>query len=199
VHELREDDTPSDPYDLFHRWYADAEASSAPQPDAMALATATPDGRPSVRMVLFKGVGEDGFIFYTNYESRKGQELTANPQAAIAFFWYELQRSIRIEGTAARISAAESDAYFATRPLGSRYSAAASAQSQVIPDRASLEARVEGLQEQYGEAVPRPETWGGYRVTPSAIEFWQGRRDRLHDRIRYQLEGGTWLRDRLSP
>jgi pyridoxamine 5'-phosphate oxidase len=193
------DDQPSDPYTLFRRWYSDAQASANGQPDAMALATATPDGRPSVRMVLLKGFDERGFVFYTNYESRKGEELTVNPRAALAFFWYEVQRSVRIEGTVERVSPDESDAYFASRALGSRFSAAASNQSRVIPDRETLEARVHALEAQYGDTIPRPANWGGFRVQPEVIEFWQGRRNRLHDRLRYRRDGDAWVRERLAP
>jgi pyridoxamine 5'-phosphate oxidase len=199
VQDLREDDEPNDPFELFRRWYADAQASPNGQPDAMALATATPDGRPSVRMVLFKGLDERGFVFYTNYESRKGEELTVNPRAALAFFWYELQRSVRIEGQVERVSPEESDAYFASRALGSRISAAASNQSRVIPDRETLEARVRALEAQYGEDIPRPANWGGFRVAPQVIEFWQGKPNRLHDRLRYRRDDGTWVRERLAP
>jgi pyridoxamine 5'-phosphate oxidase len=200
VEELRESEAPADPFGLFQGWYAEARDAGISQPDAMALATSTVEGKPSVRMVLFKGVDERGFVFYSNYESRKGGELEANPQAALAFFWSELHRSIRIEGSVVRVSEEESDAYFRTRALGSRLSAAASHQSSVITDRGVLERRVTELADEYGNDVPRPAYWGGYRVIPMAIEFWQGRENRLHDRLRYVRENdGAWRRERLAP
>ena len=198
--ELREEAASDNPLEQFQRWYVEAQASSNPQPDAMALGTSTPQGMPSVRMVLLKGADERGFTFYSNYESRKGEELALNPHAALTFFWPELHRQVRIEGDVRMVSAEESDAYFSSRAPGSRRSAAASAQSSVIPDRVSLQRRVAELNDRYGDDVPRPAYWGGYRVVPHTIEFWQGRTNRLHDRLRYRQTGdGAWVRDRLAP
>ena len=167
----------------------------------MTLATATPDGRPSARMVLLKGVDARGFAFFTNYESRKGAELAANPRAALVFFWVQLERQVRVEGRVERLSAEESDAYFASRPEGSQLGAWASQQSAVLPDRGPLEARYEELRAQYeGQEVPRPTFWGGFRVVPETVEFWQGRVNRLHDRLRYRRQDdGSWVIERLSP
>lgn len=198
---LTEEDTGDDPITHFARWLGEAIAARLPEPLAMALTTATPDGYPSARMVLLRGFDATGFVFYTNYDSRKGDELQANPRAALVFFWPELQRQIRVEGSVAQVAAAESDAYFASRPRGSQIGAWASHQSQVLPDRATLERRVGQLEAQYhDQPVPRPPQWGGYRVQPAAIEFWQGRASRLHDRLRFRRqEDGEWLRERLSP
>jgi pyridoxamine 5'-phosphate oxidase len=198
---LDEAEAADDPFAQFAAWFAEIQALSALEPTAMTLATATPEGRPSARMVLLKGFDARGFVFYTNYDSRKGGELAANPWAALVFYWPELERQVRIEGSVAPVSREESDAYYAGRPLGSRLGTWASAQSRVIPSRAVLEARMAELEAQYPDGeVPRPPNWGGFRVTPSAIEFWQGRLNRLHDRLRYtrQPDGG-WRRDRLSP
>ena len=200
MEELREEDALENPMEQFARWYGIAQSSGIPQPDAMALATATQDGRPSVRMVLLKGADERGFVFYSNYKSRKGAELEANPRAALDFFWPQLHRQIRIEGPVTRVSSEESDAYFFTRAPGSRVSAAASPQSQVVPDRGTVEQRVAELSAQYGDSIPRPTHWGGYRLVPEVIEFWQGRENRLHDRLRYRrTEHGAWVRERLAP
>jgi pyridoxamine 5'-phosphate oxidase len=198
---LTEEDTGSDPIVHFARWLGDAITAQLPEPHAMALTTSTPDGYPSARMVLLRGFNAAGFVFYTNYESRKGGELKANPRAALVFFWPELQRQIRIEGIVAQVAGEESDAYFASRPRGSQIGAWASYQSQVLPDRVTLERRVEQLEEQFRDKpVPRPLHWGGYRLQPTAIEFWQGRASRLHDRLRFRrLENDEWLRERLSP
>lgn len=184
----------------FRVWFQDAVECGIPSVNAMALATATADGVPSVRMVLLKGVDPRGFVFYTNYESVKGRELAANPNAALCFYWRELERQIRIQGRVEQTTTAESDAYFATRPEGSRFGAAASPQSSVLPDRAALESKVAGLRVRYPHGdVPRPANWGGYRVVPEVIEFWQGRPDRLHDRIRYTLAEAGWVIERLAP
>jgi pyridoxamine 5'-phosphate oxidase len=198
---LYEADIAADPLRQFEKWFQEAIAAKLPEPNAMTLATATPDGQPSARMVLLKGFDASGFTFFTNYESRKGGELTANPRAALLFFWAELHRQVRIEGTVERVSQAESDDYFRSRPLGSRLGAWASAQSAVIASRAVLEERVREAMQRFPDGdVPCPPNWGGYRVVPLTIEFWQGRPDRLHDRLRYQrMEPSGWCIERLSP
>jgi pyridoxamine 5'-phosphate oxidase len=190
-----------DPLRLFRTWLADAVAANLHEPNGMTLATATPDGRPAARLVLLRGHDERGFVFFTNYESRKGRELAANPWAALAFWWPELQRQVRIEGRVEQVIAEESDAYFRSRPRGHRLAAIASPQSRVIPERAVLEKRMHELEQRYpGEDVPRPEHWGGYRVRPEVIEFWQGRANRVHDRLRYERqEDGRWRIQRLAP
>jgi pyridoxamine 5'-phosphate oxidase len=167
----------------------------------MTLATATPDGRPSARIVLLKGVDAEGFIFFTSYDSQKGRELEANPLAALVFFWPELERQVRVTGVARRIGREESESYFQSRPRGSRIGAWASTQSQVIPDRASLETRIAEMETAFpGAEIPLPPFWGGYRIEPESIEFWQGRRSRLHDRLRYTLgPDGGWAIERLAP
>lgn len=189
-----------DPIRQFDQWFEDAVVAELPQPEAMALATGSPDGRPSARMVLLKQVDERGFVFFSNYESRKGGELTQNPHAALVFYWAALHRQVRIEGRVERLPDAESDRYFATRPRGSQLSAIASRQSEPIASREMLEDRVRQLEEYYDNQSPeRPAYWGGYRVIPSLIEFWQGRPNRLHDRLRYYRAAGGWEITRLSP
>ncbi len=189
-----------DPVALLGRWFDDALTAKLHEPNAMALATATPDGRPSVRIVLLKGLDDSGLTFYTNYESRKGRELAVNPRAAAALLWHPLQRQVRVEGPVAPISATDSDAYFQTRPHGSQLGALASPQSAVIDDRATLEARYEEAAATYGEGdVPRPDHWGGYRIELESMEFWQGRADRLHDRLRFVRDDTSWVRERLAP
>jgi pyridoxamine 5'-phosphate oxidase len=173
--------------------------AQVPEPTAMTLATADGKGRPSARIVLLKGMDPRGFVFYTNYGSRKGRELAANPQAALTFMWKELERQVRIEGKVEKVTAEESQAYYATRPLGSRIGAWASPQSEVIENRAWLEKRWEALSKEYGESPSLPPHWGGYRVMPEYLEFWQGRRSRLHDRIVYAREGSGWKLSRLAP
>jgi pyridoxamine 5'-phosphate oxidase len=198
---LSEADVDADPIRQFQRWFEQALATNLPEPNAMTLATATPDGQPSARVVLLKAFDAGGFTFFTNYDSRKGQEIGANPRAALLFFWPELQRQVRIEGTVERVTEAESDAYFRSRPLGSRLGAWASRQSEVLANRSELEERLQALMRRYADGdAPRPPNWGGFRVRPLCLEFWQGRPDRLHDRLRYRwIEGEGWRLERLSP
>jgi pyridoxamine 5'-phosphate oxidase len=198
---LSEADAGDDPFTLFRRWLDQAIAAALPEPNAMILATSTPDGVPSARAVLLKALDAHGFTFFTNYDSRKGREMAANPRVALVFPWHPLERQIRVEGTVEVVTPAESDDYFVHRPLGSRLGAWASRQSEVIPDRAFLERQHAALMAKYPDGnVPRPEFWGGYRVLPTVIEFWQGRPSRLHDRIRFtRRPDGSWLRERLSP
>jgi pyridoxamine 5'-phosphate oxidase len=196
--ELLESQVDPDPLRQFARWFEEAAAAGVAMPEAMALATATGDGRPSVRMVLLKGFDERGFSFYTGYESRKGRELAENPRAALLFHWP--RRQMRIEGPVERLTAEESDAYFASRPRGSRLSAIASRQSEVVSSREELEVRVAELDERFaGAEPPRPDRWGGFRLVPETYELWQHRDDRLHDRLRYRRDGDAWLVERLSP
>jgi pyridoxamine 5'-phosphate oxidase len=197
---LSEGDVDPDPLVQFRAWLDQALAANLTEPNAMAVATVDADGHPSARMVLLKGV-DTGFIFYSNYESRKGHELAGQPWAALVIYWAELERQVRIEGAVEILASEASDAYFHSRPRGSQLSAAISPQSQVIPDREVLEARVQALAEQYpDQEIPRPAHWGGFRVVPVSIEFWQGRANRLHDRLRYQRQpDGTWQIARLAP
>ncbi|MGA3248760.1 MAG: pyridoxamine 5'-phosphate oxidase [Paraburkholderia sp.] len=194
-------DIDRNPFRQFDAWFAQAVDAKLPEPNTMTLATVDSRGRPSARIVLVKGVDERGFVFFTNYESRKGRELADNPHASLLFYWIELERQVRIEGNVVKASPAESDQYFESRPLGSRIGAWASEQSQVIESRAVLEAREREISAKYGEHPPRPPHWGGYRLIPDAIEFWQGRPSRLHDRLLYTraVEGGDWQLARLSP
>jgi pyridoxamine 5'-phosphate oxidase len=188
-----------DPMKQFGVWMAEAILARVPEPTAMSLATADTRGRPSARIVLLKGVDPRGFVFFTNYDSRKGRELAQNPQAALTFLWKELERQVRIEGTVEKVTPDESRAYYATRPLGSRIGAWASPQSDAIESRAWLEKRWDELGKQYGETPPLPPNWGGYRVMPDYLEFWQGRRSRLHDRVAYTRAERAWKIARLAP
>ena len=196
---LGERDAAPDPFDQFARWFDEAVAASLPEPNAMTLATVDATGRPAARIVLLKSVDARGLVFHTNYASRKGSEVDADPRVALLFFWAELERQVRIEGSAERVSAAESDAYFAARPRGSQISAWASPQSAPVPDRAWLEAQVAAVQARFASDVPRPGNWGGIRVVPSRFEFWQGRESRLHDRLVWTREGDHWTIGRLAP
>jgi pyridoxamine 5'-phosphate oxidase len=190
-----------DPLEQFQRWFDEAATAGVELPEAMTLATATPDGTPSARMVLLKGVDERGFLFYTNYESRKGRELADNPRAALVFHWPQTpRRQVLVSGRVEKLGAEESAAYFQTRPRGSRLAALASRQSTVVPSRGELErAFAEAQSEHPGEDVPCPPWWGGYVLRPDAVEFWQNRPDRLHDRLRYRRSGEDWVLERLSP
>jgi pyridoxamine 5'-phosphate oxidase len=197
---LLESDVDPDPLEQFRRWFAEAAEVGIRAPEAMALATASATGAPSVRMVLLKSVDEHGFVFFTGYVSHKAGELDSNPRAALLFYWDPLGRQVRIEGGVDRVGDAESDAYFATRPRGAQLAAIASRQSSVLSDRGELDLRVDELEARLaGSDVPRPEHWGGYRLVPDTYEFWQHRDDRLHDRLRYQREGVGWKLQRLSP
>ena len=197
---LSERDAASDPFELFTRWFDEAVAAAIPEPNAMTLATVDGAGRPAARIVLMKGIDARGVVFHTNYDSRKGRDLAGNPRAALLFFWVELERQVRIDGTAERVSAEDSDAYFAARPRGSQISAWASPQSAPVADRAWLEARFAECEARFASgAVPRPPNWGGVRVVPDRFEFWQGRESRLHDRLVWSRDGDGWTIGRLAP
>lgn len=199
---LQESEVATDPWRQFEYWFQEALRAELPEPNAMFLSTVDTDGFPNGRVVLLKGLDEKGFVFYTNYSSKKGQELASNAMASLTFFWQELERQVRVRGRVERVSEAESDEYFASRPRGSQLGAWVSEQSTVIQSREVLEERTQAYEVRFAEQnVPRPPHWGGYRVLPFEIEFWQGRPSRLHDRIRYRLDEptGTWLIERLSP
>jgi pyridoxamine 5'-phosphate oxidase len=197
---LQEKECATDPFLQFDRWFAEARKTSLAYPEAMALATATPDGAPSVRMVLLKEVDERGFCFFTNYESRKGMELAGNPRAALLFYWEPFERQVRIEGAIEKLTEEESFAYFQTRPRGSRIGAWASQQSAVIKDRAALQKKVDEYSRKFpGNDVPLPPYWGGFRCIPETFEFWQGRVNRLHDRLVFARDDDGWKRVRISP
>ncbi len=200
LHTLNETDVASDPIEQFARWWNDAVQSEIIEVNAMTLATATADGKPSARIVLLKSFAENGFVFFTNYESHKGKELEENANAALVFFWKEIERQVRIEGTVEKTTAEESDAYFYSRPEGSRIGAWSSPQSEVIASRQILETNEHIFKEKFTNSIPRPPHWGGYRVMPLKIEFWQGRSNRLHDRLLYtKTTKGSWKVDRIAP
>jgi pyridoxamine 5'-phosphate oxidase len=197
---LSETDTDADPIVQFAKWFDEAVRAQVPEPNAMGVSTVGTDGRPSSRILLIKDFDRRGFTWFTNYDSRKGEELKHNPHAALLFHWVELERQVRIEGRVERVPVAESELYFQSRPVKSRLGAIASLQSQPIADRSMLEAQYAQAEARYGDRPPRPDHWGGYRLKPDYVEFWQGRRSRLHDRIAYRLnDAGTWVRQRLQP
>ncbi len=197
---LNEADVADDPITQFGQWFSEALSSGVKEPNAMTLATSTADGKPSARIMLLKGYEHRGFIFYTNYMSRKGQEITKNPHAALVFFWLEMERQVRIEGTLEKLDEQESDRYFQSRPRDSRIGAHASSQSKEISDREILVKNLEQLKEKYKDSeIPKPPHWGGYVVKPSLVEFWQGGHGRLHDRLVYKEENGLWKITRLAP
>jgi pyridoxamine 5'-phosphate oxidase len=197
--QLSETDVPGNPLPLFKLWFDQAVRAECPEPNSMTLATADKDGNPSARIVLLKGADQDGFTFFTNYESQKGKDLAVRPQAALLFHWHELERQVRIQGLVERVSVAESDEYFHSRPAASRIGAWASPQSSAIPNREFLEEAEKRFKAEFGDAPPRPQHWGGYRLRPTEMEFWQGRPSRLHDRIHYKLDESTWRVNRLAP
>jgi pyridoxamine 5'-phosphate oxidase len=200
LQQLNEADVDPSPFRQFQFWFDQALSAQVPEPNAMTLATVTGDGKPSARIVLLKGLDDRGFVFYTNYESRKGQELAQNAQAVLVFWWAQLERQVRIEGSVEKVTPEEADEYFQIRPRASQLGAWASHQSQVIPSRTVLEQRFQELEAKYQDAtIPRPSHWGGYRVILQQIEFWQGRPNRLHDRLRYRLNQNQWIIERLSP
>src|SRR5580658_8717112 len=197
---LTEKDAARDPYRQFEKWFQEAEAAKIHEPNAAVLATAARDGRPSARMVLLKGVDGRGFVFYTNYESRKGRELEANPRAAYLFPWIALERQVIVEGSVARVPREESEAYFHSRPRSSQLAAWASSQSSIIAGREALDQSMKAVEKKYsGVEAPLPPNWGGFRIVPDSVEFWQGRRSRLHDRLRYRRDGNSWIIERLAP
>ena len=196
---LDEADVAQDPLEQFTRWMQQAIDAQIPEPNAMTLATVSKENRPSTRPVLIKGCDERGIVWYTNYESKKARQISMNPWASLQFHWVELERVVRIEGKVEKVSTGESEAYYRSRPLDSRIAAWASPQSEVIPGRKALEERVEEFNQKFGENPPLPPNWGGLRLVPERWEFWQGRKNRLHDRIVYRREKGNWLRERLAP
>jgi len=196
---LVEEEAGLSPETLFERWFSEAASADTLDPSAMTLSTATKDGKPSSRIVLLKGYDSEGYIFYTNYGSRKAIEIDSNPFGCLLFYWAQFERQIRIEGSLLKTNRKESEEYFKTRPLDSRLSAHASPQSTVIPDRELLVRRLEEMGKRFGENVPLPENWGGYRLRPDTYEFWQGREARLHDRIRFRKANNVWIRERLAP
>ena len=197
--QLSETEVPPNPLSLFQLWFDQAIKAECPEPNSMTLATADAAGNPSARIVLLKGADETGFTFFTNYDSQKGKELAVRPQAALLFHWHELERQVRIKGVVERVSPAESDEYFQSRPAASRIGAWASPQSAEIPNREFLEEAEKRFAADFGDKPPRPDHWGGYRLRPTEIEFWQGRPSRFHDRIHYQLDGAQWRITRLAP
>jgi pyridoxamine 5'-phosphate oxidase len=197
---LLEKDLARDPFRQFEKWFQEAEAAKIPEPNAMVLATATREGRPSARTMLLKNVDGRGFVFYTNYESRKGRELEGNPRVTLLFPWIALERQVIVEGSVTKVAREESEAYFHSRPLASQLGAWASQQSSIVSGRAALEDGFKAVEKKYaGREVPMPPYWGGFRVAPESVEFWQGRRSRLHDRLRYRREKDGWVVERLSP